>query len=110
MAPRKRIKPNNIDGLINEDPFLKNNDPVDPTIDPTKEPIGAKVYVTLPRFSRKLREMMREQWKNKETDVGTVRLPNGLIMEFGKTYLVELTPEIKKLLLDGVLMGGGRSH
>lgn len=110
MAPRKKKKPKDLDRLVEEDPFFVNSDPVDPS-QPVKEmKIGNRVYVTLPKYSRKLRMLMKEQADNDQTPRGTFRLPNGTIMEFGKTYLVELTPEIKDLLVKGILMGGGKTR
>jgi len=110
MAPRKKKKPKDLDSLMTDDPFLEAGDPVDPTKDVTKEPVGAKVYVTLPRFSRKLRQMIKDQKEKGISDGQFLKLSSGLILEYNKTYLVELTPEIKKLLMDRVLMGGGRLH
>ncbi len=110
MARRQKIKPKDLDSIVEEEPLL-----IRETVKPAEvkqlERGVNKVVVALPTFSPKLRMIEREQFeKGITTERATLRLSDGTVLNHRQNFLVELTEEVKKLLKDGVLWGGGKTY
>jgi len=112
MARRNKIHLADIDKEVEEvdNLYMVSSDPRTKDI-----PIGDHVYVNIPLYSRRTRFYREEQFKKglitkEQYNDGCIWLNSGNILEMNKTYDVELTPQIKELLKNGVLRGGGRTR
>jgi len=89
--------------LVDMNPAILDSDP----IMKGKLRVGTNVIVVLPKFSRALSSMQREQFKSgKVKKFGQIVLEDGKILDINESYVLPLTFEIKKLLKSGILMGG----
>ena len=105
MARRKKkVSVEDVDEyLVDMNPAVLDSDP----IMRGKLRVGTKVVVVLPKFSRALKDMQREQFKSGKVEkFGQIALDDGKILNINESYVLPLTFEIKKLLKRGILMGG----
>ncbi len=90
--------------------YLMETDPIILATDPKmkgKVTLGTKVMIALPKFSRTLREMQREQFNSRAVNkFGQVVLEDGTVLDINKSYCLPLTSQIKNMLKKGMLMGG----
>lgn len=112
MAKRTKIHLKDIDNEVEEvdNLYMVTSDP-----DTKNVPIGEHVYVNIPLYSRRTRFFREDQLKKglltkEQYNNGCLWLNSGDILEMNKTYDVELTPEIKDMLKNGILRGGGRTR
>ena len=98
--------------LEDVDDYLAVNDPIILETQPervNKISIGKKVHVTMPTFSKHLRAKQKIDFsEGKVKKNGNIKLDSGEELEPGITYTLELTRELKLMLLKGVLKGGGK--
>jgi hypothetical protein len=91
--------------LIETDPIILETDPKIKH----KIRLGTTVIVTLPSFSRILRERQRRDLdRGSVKKFGQVCLEDGTILEISKSYTIPLTMEIKEMLKNGTLSGGSK--
>lgn len=105
MARRKKkVSVEDVDEyLVDMNPAVLDSDP----IMRGKLRVGTKVVVVLPKFSRALKDMQREQFKSGKVEkFGQIMLDDGKVLNINESYVLPLTFEIKKLLKKGILMGG----
>lgn len=91
--------------LIETDPIILETDPKIKN----KIRLGTTVIVTLPSFSRGLRERQRADLDSgKVKKFGQVCLDDGFVLDVNRSYTIPLTMEIKEMLKRGMLSGGSR--
>lgn len=108
MAKRlKKIKPEEAEEfLIDTDPAILDTDPRVKG----KVRAGTMVSFMLPKFSRILGVMQRQQFDSgKVKNFGQIMLEDGTLIEPNKMYNLPLTYEIRNMLKRGLLMGGSRT-
>jgi hypothetical protein len=91
--------------LIETDPIILETDPKIKN----KIRLGTTVIVTLPSFSRILRERQRKDLDSgRVKKFGQICLEDNTILDINKAYTIPLTMEIKDMLRTGMLTGGSR--
>jgi hypothetical protein len=106
MARKKKIP------LDEVDDYLAVNDPIILQTEPGKIEkigLGKKVLVVLPNHSRMYRYVaMKQMDEGKVKKYGNIKLLDGTELTIGKSYELELTREVKEMLTNGTLKGGGK--
>lgn len=112
FTPKKIVVRKKKIPLDEVDDYLAVNDPIILQTQPEKVAkigLGKKVLVTIPNHSKMYRWRARKLFDEGQVAAyGSLRLQDGTELVPGKTYELELTRELKEMLVDGTLKGGGK--